>query len=203
MAPDVLPDPIGVAVSLASVLEQLGIPYLIGGSLASSVHGEPRSTNDIDVVADLREEHVARFLDALGDAYYVNEEAVRHALRAAQLRTTGDSFNVIHRSGAIKVDVFIAGTDPFEAERLRLRQRVQVSSKPDTYLFIDTAEHSLLRKLEWYRRGGEVSDRQWRDVLAIARVQGGRLDHTRLVVWADRLGVADLLARALVDAKPV
>lgn len=200
MAPDALPDPIAVAVSFADKLEQLDIRYLVGGSLASSVHGEPRSTNDIDIVADLKEEHVASLLQALGDDYYASEEAVRAALRFAQQQPAGGSFNVIHRSSAIKIDVFIAGNDPFDAERLRLRERAQVTSDPASYFFVDTAEYSLLRKLEWYRRGGEASERQWRDVLAIARVQGERLDHTRLVLWADRLRVSDLLARVLSDA---
>ena len=200
MTPDANPDPIAVAVSFAATLERLGIPYLVGGSMASSVHGEPRSTNDIDIVADLRQERVRSLLDAVGEAYYVNEDAVRAAIQAADRGAPGDSFNLIHISGAIKVDLFIAGTDAFNAERLRRRERVQLSSEPAAWLFVDTAEHSLLRKLEWFRRGGEVSERQWRDVIAIARVQGERLDRSRLEHWAERLGVSDLLVRVLAEA---
>lgn len=124
---------------------------------------------------------------------------MRRALLKARQRKAGDSFTVIHTSGAIKIDVFIAGTDSFEAERLSERMRVQVSAHPAAYLYVDTPEHSLLRKLEWYRRGGEISERQWRDVLAIARVQGERLDRARLQLWAHRLGVSDLLVRVLAD----
>jgi hypothetical protein len=198
--PDSSPDPIAVAVAFSATLERLGIRYLIGGSLASSVHGEPRSTNDIDVVAEILPAHVTSFLAAVDGEYYVSEEAVHAALTSAARRVPGDSFNLIHLSGAIKVDIFVAGTDPFNAERLRQRERVRVSESPEAYLFVDTAEHSLLRKLEWYRRGGEVSDRQWRDVLAIVRVQGERLDRTRLTMWADALRVADLLGRVLSEA---
>lgn len=191
MAPDTLPDPIAVAVSFSALLEQLGIPYLIDGSFASSIHGEPRSTNDIDVVADIHPEHVPRFVAKLGPEYYVNADAMRAAVAAEE------TFNVIHVHGGIKVDVFVAGRDAFNQERLRCREPVQPTAGPSPTLYVDTAEHSILRKLEWYRRGGDVSERQWRDVLGILRVQGERLDMHRLREWAARLGVSDLLDRAL------
>lgn len=199
VTPDADPDPIAVAVSFAGTLERLGIPYLIGGSMASSVHGEPRSTNDIDIVADLTAESLHILLDAIRTDYYVSEDAAQGAVQAAERGEPGGSFNLIHIGGAIKVDLFVAGRDPFEAERLRSRQRIQVSPDSSASLFIDTAEHSLLRKLEWFRRGGEASDRQWRDVVAIARIQGDRLDRARLALWADRLGVSDLLVRLLAE----
>lgn len=196
MSPDGLPDPIAVALQFTSVLEELGVHHLVGGSLASSVHGEPRSTNDVDVLADFREEHVAPFLGAVKREYHVSETAIREAIRLER------SFNAIHVSGALKVDVFIAGSDPFDRERLERRERLQVRDDPPASLFIDTAEHSLLRKLEWYRRGGEVSDRQWRDVVSILRAQRGRLDAGRLDRWARMLGVSDLLERAVRGAEP-
>jgi hypothetical protein len=112
----------------------------------------------------------------------------------------GGSFNVIHLESAVKVDIFVAGPDAFDQERLRRRQRIAVNAlgKPAT-LYVDTAEDVILRKLEWYRRGGETSERQWRDVLAVLRVQQ-HLDDAYLRTWAERLAVADLLARALADA---
>lgn len=103
-------------------------------------------------------------------------------------------------AAAMKVDVFVAGNDPFNAERLRHRERVRVSADPASFINVDSAEHSVLRKLEWYRRGGEVSERQMRDVVAILRIQGTRLDRLRLETWAARLGVSDLLRRALAAA---
>ncbi|HZD04194.1 MAG TPA: hypothetical protein VE173_04725 [Longimicrobiales bacterium] len=196
MTPESLPDPVVVALAFTRVLDRLGIRHLVGGSLASSVHGEPRSTNDIDVVADLRREDVAPFVEAVEGEYYVSPPAVRRAIRA------GSSFNVIHLSAAVKVDVFVSGGDPFEEERLRSRRQVQVSSDPPESIYLDTAEHSVLRKLEWFRRGGETSERQWRDVLAILRIQGDRLDRAHLDMWARRLGILDLLERARVEALP-
>lgn len=198
VAPDALPDPIGVAVSFCALLDRLGIPYVIGGSFASSVHGEPRSTNDIDVVADLRVELVPALVDALGADYYVSLDAAREAVLAE------GTFNVIHMQGGIKIDVFVAGEDPFNQERLRHREAVQPGTEASPTLYVDIAEHSIVRKLEWFRRGGESSERQWRDVLSMLRVQGDRLDQSRLRRWATQLGVSDLLvrARAAVGARP-
>ena len=169
-------------------LDALGVAWVTGGSIASSVHGEPRSTQDVDMVVGLLDRHVTPFAKAIGRDYYVDADAMRRAV------TSGESFNAVHFASAIKVDFFVAGDDPFETERLRSRQRIEL---PNGVLFVDTAEHTLLRKLEWYRRGGEVSERQWRDVQAIARIQGGSLDIKHLRLWAGRLGVMDLLKRVM------
>jgi hypothetical protein len=120
MAPDRLPDPLAVALEVAGILERLGIPYLAAGSLASSVHGEPRSTNDVDLVVDLAAGHVPGLLRALGDRYYVSADAVGEATR------TGGTFNLIHLATAVKVDVFVSRDDPFDAERLARRTRVRI-----------------------------------------------------------------------------
>lgn len=190
-----LPVPVQIAVSFTRVLEELGVPYVIGGSFASSVHGAPRTTNDVDVVCDIRPEHVDRLASALGREYYMSKDAAREAIRAR------GSFNLIHVETAVKVDVFVAGTDPLNAEGLRARVRVQVSSEPEAWLYVNTPEHTILHKLAWYRRGGEASDRQWRDVLTMLRVQGSRLDQRVLDEWAPRLKVADLLERARAEAR--
>jgi hypothetical protein len=194
MTPESLPEPIEVALGFTRVLDELGVRYVIGGSLASSVHGEPRTTNDIDIVADLLLDHVDPLVAAVSEDFYVSPAAAREAIRRA------GSFNLIHLKKAVKVDVFVAGEDPLNAERLRDRTRVQAWSEPEAWLFVDTPEHSVLRKLDWYRRGGEVSERQWRDVLGILRVQSGAIDRERLDTWATRLGIANLLRRALDES---
>lgn len=195
MAPDGLPEPIAVARLVAAVLTRIGISYVIGGSFASSVHGEPRSTNDIDLVVDLHQSDIDTFVDAMSAEYYISRDAVVDAVRA------GSAFNIIHVPTAMKVDVFIAGFDAFDHERLRRRTPVSFSgdAEPVT-LFVDTAEDTILRKLEWYRRGGESSERQWRDVAGIVAAQSSRLDRRYLREWAVKLGVSDLMERALADA---
>lgn len=142
------------------------------------------------MVVALLVRHVTPFAKAIGGDYYVDVDAMRLAV------TSGESFNAVHFASAIKVDFFVAGDDPFEAERLQRRQRIETGNGA---LYVDTAEHTLLRKLEWYRRGGEVSERQWRDVQAIARIQGDRLDLDHLRLWGLRLGVMDLLERVMRD----
>jgi len=143
------------------------------------------------MVVALLDRHVTPFANALGREYYVDADAMRLAVAA------GASFNAVHFESAIKADFFVAGDDPFEAERLTSRQRIPM---PNGVLYVDTAEHTVLRKLEWYRRGGEVSERQWRDVQAIARIQGDRLDLEHLRRWASFLNVTDLLERVMREA---
>src|SRR5471030_2087631 len=116
VAPDSLPEPISVASLIASHLTRIGVAYVIGGSFASSVHGEPRSTNDVDIVADLHEVDIDPFIEGIGPDYYVSRSAVADAVRS------GGAFNVIHMSTAAKVDVFVAGTDAFDRERLHRRK---------------------------------------------------------------------------------
>jgi hypothetical protein len=196
MAPEGLPDPLRVALTVTAILDRLGVAYVTAGSFASSLHGEPRSTDDVDIVADLHpsEAHVAGLVRALGEDWYVSEDAVHDAV------ARGTSFNVVHLPSGVKVDFFVVGRDPFDAHRVASSRAVRVGDEPGAVLRVDTAEHTVLRKLEWFRRGGETSDRQWRDVVGVLRAQGSRLDRAELAVWAERLGVTDLLARALRDA---
>jgi hypothetical protein len=186
-------DPVAIALDVGARLDRLGVLWLVGGSLASSVHGEPRATQDVDIVVALRAGHVKSLAKALDRDYYVDIDEIRAAVKAA------GSFNAIHFASAIKADFFVAGDDAFEAERLANRLSVAM---PGGVLYVDTAEHTVLRKLEWYRREGEVSERQWRDVQAIVRIQGDRLDRERLRHWGDRLGVADLLDRCIGPESP-
>lgn len=190
-AANALQDPIEVAADAGARLDALGVAWVIGGSIASSVHGEARSTQDVDMVVALLERHVTPFAKTMGREYYVDTDAMRLAVRS------GASFNAVHFASSIKVDFFVAGDDPFEAERLRSRQRIEM---PNAVLYVDTAEHTLLRKLEWYRRGGAVSERQWPDVQAIAGIQGESLHQEHLRLWAGRMGVTDLLERVMRDA---
>jgi len=194
MAPDSLPDPLRCAVMVGAILDRLAIPYVTAGSFASSVHGEPRSTDDVDIVADLRSHQVEPLARALGPEWYVSLETARDAV------LHGASFNAIHVRAAVKVDLFVVGTDPFDAHRVATGSVTRVGPAAGDTLRVDTAEHTVLRKLEWFKRGGETSERQWRDVVGILRARRGTLDERELDTWAIRLGVPALLARARAAA---
>jgi hypothetical protein len=184
-------DPLKVAGIVGVALDRLGIAYSIGGSLAGSFAGEPRSTLDIDIVLDLDDERVPALMQTLEDEFYIDERALRRAVHDRS------STNAIHQATSIKVDLFIAGGTPLDHDLLQRRVSVEPAGSGEQRLWVHSPEDILLQKLRWFRRGGEVSDRQWRDVLAIVRTQGTRLDRNYLAAGADRLQVIDLLERAM------
>ena len=184
-------DPIAVALRVIDAFDALGITSTIGGSIAASFAGEPRSTLDIDVVAAIDEPQIDRLVAALSAEFYIDAESLRRAIR------TKGSTNLIHQATQYKVDVFVAGGTPLDAQQLARRQRVQIGNRT---LFVHPPEDILLQKLRWYRAGGEVSDRQWRDVIAIIRTQGEHLDREYLLANATVIHVEDLLNRAFAES---
>jgi len=190
----VAPDLYAAMAPVLAAFEQLGIAYYVGGSVASSVYGIPRATLDVDLVADLHADQVLPLVQQLQDAYYISEDAAREAIRDQS------SFNVIHLQTMLKVDIFVRKARPFNAEAFQRARREQVDDAGGHTLMLPSPEDILLAKLEWYRQGNEVSDRQWSDILGIMKVQAEALDLEYARRWAGALGVADLLERALAEA---
>jgi hypothetical protein len=159
--------------------------------LASALHGVARAPLDTDLVADLRPEQTKKLSTALEQSFYVEEEMIRHALQQK------GRFNIIHQETMFKVDVFVLKGRPFDQIQLARRVAQVVSAEPERTAYVCTPEDIILAKLEWYRIGGEVSERQWRDVLGVMRVQGEKLDVNYMREWAGELDVLDLLENAL------
>lgn len=178
---------------VVAAFESLGIDYLIGGSVASSLLGEPRQTIDADLIARLFGRHAAPLIEHLGGAFYADASAIRSAIE------TQGSFNLIHLETMTKVDVFVRWRDPFAISQFARRQKRAVGQS-GLELYFASAEDTVLAKLDSYLKGGGVSDRQWRDVLGVLKVQAGLIDHAYLAHWASELGLMNTLQRALSEA---
>ena len=191
------PDDLVTALTpFIDLLDRLGVVWYVGGSVASTVHGHFRATNDIDVIADLREEYAAAIREALEADHYVDEESIRTAVRRRS------SFNLVHFGTGLKIDVFVAPDSGYEASvRARRVSEPFGDGRGARRLWIASAEDTILSKLVWYRRGGGVSDSQWRDVQGVIELRDRELDLDYLHRWAPALGVVDLLEQALAEAR--
>jgi hypothetical protein len=188
-------EPIEVTLKVTSILEKLGVPYLIGGSLASTLYGMVRTTQDSDIVTDMRPEHIPSFIAALESEFYLDEEMIAESIQH------NSSFNMIHRESMFKVDVFIPRQRPFHQSQLARAQRQTFTFETEMSANFASAEDTILSKLEWYRLGGEASDRQWRDILGVLKTRAGELELDYLRKWAIELKVSDLLERALTESQ--
>jgi hypothetical protein len=173
-----------------AALDRLGIDYALGGSLASSIYGVSRSTIDADLCVEPFPGKESLLVDSFGPDFYVSRDAVVAAVRDRS------SFNIIDTTAGFKVDVFVRKDRPFDRSVLARRRPITSPEPGSRPVFVVSPEDVILLKLEWYRLGHEVSERQWSDLLGVLRIQAGRLDEAYLDRWAADLGVSDLLARA-------
>ncbi|HEY7334096.1 MAG TPA: hypothetical protein VH639_04370 [Bryobacteraceae bacterium] len=178
---------------LLGALDKMEIAYVVGGSTASSAHGIPRMTADVDMVIDLPRDRVDEFVTEIGADFYVDAGQIREAL------DRGRSFNAIHFKSAYKFDLFPLRKDEYSRTEFGRRRFAEIGSLGPEPIecAIASAEDTILRKLEWYRAGGETSERQWNDLRGVVRVSGDRLDREYLHRWAPYLKVEDLLERLL------
>ena len=187
--------PAEILRDVVAILDSLGIRYVVGGSMASSVHGEARYTRDADLVVELPPDRVEPLATALEPRFYVSREAMREALRE------GSSFNAIEPEAGFKVDFFILGRGAFDREEFRRGIREPSPPTGRTPIVYKTPEDTVLRKLQWSRAGRKVSDQQWHDVLGVLATCRGRLDEAYLDRWASELGVTDLLEKARAEVE--
>jgi hypothetical protein len=180
--------------ALLNVLDELGILYFAVGSVASSIHGLPRFTQDIDLVAQIEPAQIDRLTSLTANDFYMDKNEARGAL------VRGRAFNLIHLASAYKIDIFPLGHDAFHASELS-RARAEDWTIPNAAtvrLPVASAEDTVLSKLVWYRQGGLVSDRQWTDILGIASLRS--LDWIYLREWASKLAVSELLEKLFIES---
>jgi hypothetical protein len=185
--------PLELVRQVGAMLEELGIEWVLGGSLASSLYGEPRSTVDVDVAVLIPPDGIDRLIDRAKRDFYVPEASARDAA------VNHSAFNMLDTEHGLKVDIFVLGDRILD--RQQLARRVRTAIAPDETAWVTAPEDQVLRKLDWYRIGGGSSERQWRDVLGLLLVQGAALDLAYLEETAREVGLDDLLAEALAQAE--
>jgi hypothetical protein len=165
-------------------LEAIGAPYMVTGATAAILYGQPRVTNDLDVVLSLDDAARAALLRAFPESeFYVPPESV---IRAEQARTQRGHFNLIHHETGYKADIYLTGTDPLHAWAMPLRRRLRWSE--DLEIAVAPPEYVVLRKLEFYREGR--SAKHPADIRAIREITG--VDEAALAPWLERMGLAAL-----------
>lgn len=189
MAAEVGENAIDIALKVARALVTVGAEYFLGGSLASSLQGEPRATNDIDFVISLPLGKVGELSVALGNDFEVDTDTLRDAVLRARCA------NAFYLPIVTKIDLFGRGYEPFDESEFSRRRTMTVTASGES-LVVKSPEDTVLRKLLWFREGGEVSEKHWRDVVSVLQISGDKMDQAYLTGWASRLRITDLLDRA-------
>ena len=167
----------------ADVCDALGLTYLVTGSTASIAYGEPRFTNDIDIVIDLPPNKVDAFCDAFPeDEFYLNRETVRSAVRDAF------QFNIIHPTSGLKIDFIVLSQSKYD--RLRIARQCQLPALDDRDITFASPEDVIIKKMLYYREG--ESQKHLRDIGGILRIQADKLDRKYIANWSKQFGVEDI-----------
>ncbi len=185
---------IDVLLQVTRIFEDLGIQYFVGGSLASNAYGFYRATADADVIAAIKPEQIQPLMTSLQPSFYVDAESLRTAVASRS------SFNIIHLETVFKVDVFVAKFGAFHAAQFRRRQRKQIGTTEKDSAWVASPEDTILAKLDWFRMGGMVSDRQWGDITGVMKIQKHTLDLPYLRELAADMHLTDLLDKAFRDS---
>ncbi len=178
------------------VLDKLSISYYISGSIASSIFGMPRSTMDIDIVANIQLNNIPHLKKQLGKDYYLDEDLIKEAIRHLS------SFNLIHLETAMKIDVFIQKSGSYAESALERKQKdTLIENDASTEFYFSSPEDIVLNKLKWYEMGKRISERQWFDALGVIKIQENSIDKEYLKKWAKKLDIYDLLVAAFKDSE--
>jgi len=189
------PQELIILKEFTGILEQLDIDYAIGGSMASSIYGKVRFTQDADITVQPFEEQGDKLFETLKDKYYISRQAMQQAL------TECTSFNIIHLEYAFKIDIFVRKDTDYQKQILSRRKSLKLSDEVQKSFSVLSPEDIILLKLQWYQDTGCTSGKQWDDVLGILAVQADRLDYDYLKTWSQKLQISDLLQKAVAETK--
>ncbi len=168
---------------LVRCLEKLNIPYFITGAVACIAYGEPRFTNDIDIVADVKDEHIARLKECFPEQeYYLDSDVIRQAIISRH------QFNIIHPASGLKIDVMISKRDAFDKSRFNRIKRMRPLE--DTEANFASPEDVIIKKMEYYKEGS--SDKHIRDILGMLKISGDMIDPKYISLWAKKLNLEDI-----------
>ncbi len=188
-------EPVFVTLLVINVFEGLGVPYLIGGSFASTVYGRVRTTQDVDIVASMELDHVDAFVTALESAFYIDRVMISDGI------SRRSSFNLVHLETMFKVDIFLPKNRPFDQQQLARRVKRVIDKDSAREVYFASPEDTILAKLEWFQRGGGESEIQWLDIKAILQQRSDQLDLKYLKGSAKELKISDLLERTFEEAQ--
>lgn len=175
-----------------NILEEVGIDYMVTGSIVSSLQGEPRLTHDIDIIISIKLESISNFVNSfpLRD-FYLDEDGVADAI------TRQSVFNLIDKKSGDKVDFWILTDNPFDVSRFSRKYEEELLG---LRMFVSRPEDSILAKLRWAMLSGG-SEKQYKDALRIYEIQYENLDKEYLLHWAQRLDVESLLQKLFKEAE--
>lgn len=188
------PDILTALKPLIKTFNELSIPYYIGGSLASSIYGMPRTTLDADIVANISLNQITSLKIKLENEYYIDENIIKDAIK------NSSSFNLIHLETSLKIDIFVYKDDLYQQNAIERRvEDTLVENDRSSKFCFATPEDIIINKLNWYKMGDKVSERQWLDVIGVIKIQMDSLDKEYLKKWSKKLELIELLEKAFID----
>jgi len=184
-----------VLKQLADAFDEMKIDYAIGGSIASSLYGKVRFTQDADITVAAFGDKAEHLYNVLKESFYIGKDAMYQAI------SNRSSFNIIHLKSAFKIDIFVQKDDDFHRQLFLRRTKVKLDESVEHLFDIVSAEDIILLKLQWYQSAGCVSERQWSDVLGVLAVQSRMLDMKYLSSCSEKLGLSDILQKAMSESQ--
>ena len=183
-----------VLKQLTNALDDLKIDYAIGGSIASSVYGKVRFTQDADINVAPFGDKAEQLYSVLNEDFYISKDAMFGAI------SNRGCFNVIHLKSAFKIDIFVQKDDDFHRQLFLRRKKVKLDESINYLFDIVSAEDIILLKLQWYQSAGCISERQWSDVLGVLAIQARSLDMKHLRACSEKLGLGEILQKAIDES---